>query len=129
MVFEGPFHPLTCQPYLPHFWRTSWFASSLMMLEVSNEEIIAVIFSSSNNKVWSRLFHKRILCILLGHCRNSAIKYFFEKGKLLGALNHFFLSFIPKTSDTKSFNYFRTISLCFRLQLHLQIMASRVAIK
>lgn len=89
--------------------------TSMLTREVSNEEIEVAIFSAPNNKnLDPDGFMKEFFVFFLdivGKDLTLVIKHFFDNGKLLRALNHYFLSLISKTLDAKIFECFRPISL------------------
>ncbi|KAK1277085.1 hypothetical protein QJS04_geneDACA023947 [Acorus gramineus] len=57
----------------------------------------------------------------------TAVRSFFDSGHLLKAINHSFISLIPKTKLADSFNDFRPISLCnVTFKTITKVMATRL---
>ncbi|CAN1163478.1 LINE-1 reverse transcriptase homolog, partial [Linum perenne] len=90
--------------------------NSILLKDVSDSEISSTVFAISPTKApgpdgFTGLFFQKYWDIIQSDV-SRAIKDFFRSNRMLPALNHTWLTLIPKTSDPRSIKDLRPIGLC-----------------
>lgn len=114
---------------IPHLVRSE--DNAALVREVTEEEIIKVIWSMGSNKApgpdgFTIHFYK-VCWDIIKRDLLKMIKGFMSKAKIGGGINSTYLALIPKESNPESFARFRPISLCnASYKILAKLLATRI---